>query len=55
MERRIKENSIKALIYALLFVMMMVESFFVEPSVNTTDGTQKADTLLAPVQTQWTR
>jgi hypothetical protein len=55
MERRMKENSIKGLIYALLFIMMTVKSLFEKPQIKTTEGSQKIDTLYAPVPARWTR
>jgi hypothetical protein len=55
MGRRMKENSIKGLIYALLFVMMMVQSIFEEPQIKTTEGSHKIDSLFTPVPARWTR
>ena len=55
MKRRMKENSIKGLIYAVLFAMMIVGTFLEKPEAKTTEGSHGIDTLFAPLTTRWTR
>jgi len=55
MATRILENRIKGLIYALLFVVMMLKSYFSETPIEIEKVRHEAKMVLAPMPGAWTR